>query len=392
MKQSKGNPPNLKLGQEFINKSIEMTNIVSYFNGIFRYSFLSINKRLRKIERIYSTGISTNQEIIFDYVNKIKDDTYRIIETIQDSKVKLMQISHTKINYNIDKNIRFTHKEMYKMFHNKVKTILDIIKIEIASKLLDLYILKSLHSSKNGYLTWYSKFKKEIDEKISILNMLEKDNDIIKEHLHSNVQDYKSTIRLNLISYSIKKFLHTSDTKTEEKVCYKQDSNVITLTDKKDIHKINKQCLDIDYHRITPKNNNRINKSFNFSNYTISIVDRDMIFAETIKTELNKACFKTLVFNNTNEAVENINQNNTSLILLDANMTTFMGEDFLKMVYNKYGKNPHEIYRMIPVILTSPFIDKTILNKIFYHRFRDFIIKPFSINDLIKKIVQYILR
>jgi response regulator RpfG family c-di-GMP phosphodiesterase len=191
------------------------------------------------------------------------------------------------------------------------------------------------------------------------------------------------------MSHNIRKFIKTYDNIVQINTNDKKQINVQTLVNKKANHPhIYNNSINLDYHKIKCRVRVKHNpKSFKPYQYSISIVDRDRVYTNSLEEELCKMGFKVMVFNNTDEAVDKIYQDNTSLILLDANMTTYMGEDFLKMVYDKYDKIPTEIYRLIPVILTSPYIDKTIVNKMLYHKFRDFIIKPFSINDLIKKLV-----
>lgn len=115
---------------------------------------------------------------------------------------------------------------------------------------------------------------------------------------------------------------------------------------------------------------------------TVWIVDDDKSIRWIIHKALSQNGIDVKEFNSANEAINEFNRSNPSLIISDINMPGESGIDFLKKVKNKF---PH-----IPIIIMTAYSDlESTLDSYKYGAY-EYITKPFDINillDVVSKIL-----
>ncbi len=117
---------------------------------------------------------------------------------------------------------------------------------------------------------------------------------------------------------------------------------------------------------------------------SITIIDDDKELLKLVKTFLEKRGFSVSVFTDWFKAVKSIRLYQPQLIILDVFLKNIDGFD----VCNRIKANPFT--RHIPVLMFSGFprVEET---AIYEFGARDFISKPFAINDFIAKINSILL-
>lgn len=118
------------------------------------------------------------------------------------------------------------------------------------------------------------------------------------------------------------------------------------------------------------------------TNKTVWIVDDDKSIRWIIHKALSQNGIDVKEFNSANEAINEFNRSNPSLIISDINMPGESGIDFLKKVKNKFPS--------IPIIIMTAYSDlESTLDSYKYGAY-EYITKPFDINillDVVSKIL-----
>ncbi|MFG1486427.1 PleD family two-component system response regulator [Halobacteriovorax sp. RZ-2] len=121
-----------------------------------------------------------------------------------------------------------------------------------------------------------------------------------------------------------------------------------------------------------------------FSGKSILVVDDDNRFIKIVKKHLEGFGFEVPSSNNLTEAYEYLDENLPDLILLDLNMSSEFGGEFLVL------RNRNERLKEVPVCICSANPDYSIAKSVIEMGVDDYIVKPFD-NELLMNKVATIL-
>lgn len=114
-------------------------------------------------------------------------------------------------------------------------------------------------------------------------------------------------------------------------------------------------------------------------------VDDSAIIRRIIKSAVEVLQYELLEASDGEEAISRLNSDeNIKLILLDWNMPGMNGFDFLKIAKS------HIIFKKIPIMMVTTESEKENIIKAIQAGVSNYLIKPFSTEELIKKIMQCI--
>jgi CheY-like chemotaxis protein len=112
----------------------------------------------------------------------------------------------------------------------------------------------------------------------------------------------------------------------------------------------------------------------------IEIVDDDEVIVKLVSTQLTLNGYKTVAALDGEQAVRVAHQKRPDLILLDIAMPGLHGFS----VIEKLRQSEHT--RRIPIMIVSAFNDPDALNKAELYGIKNYVVKPFDVDDLIKKV------
>lgn len=112
-------------------------------------------------------------------------------------------------------------------------------------------------------------------------------------------------------------------------------------------------------------------------------VDDSAIIRKIIKSTVEVLRYELLEASDGEEAISILNtEKNVRLILLDWNMPGMNGYDFLKIAKN------HIVFKSIPIMMVTTESEKENIIKAVQAGVSNYLIKPFSTEELMKKIMQ----
>jgi two-component system, chemotaxis family, chemotaxis protein CheY len=112
-------------------------------------------------------------------------------------------------------------------------------------------------------------------------------------------------------------------------------------------------------------------------------VDDSAIIRKIIKSAVEVLRYELLEASDGEEAISILNaENNIRLILLDWNMPGMNGYDFLKIAKS------HAVFKSIPIMMVTTESEKENIIKAVQAGVSNYLIKPFSTEELVKKIMQ----
>ena len=109
-------------------------------------------------------------------------------------------------------------------------------------------------------------------------------------------------------------------------------------------------------------------------------VDDEINILNLIKKSLTMASFDCIISDDPVAAIEIVNSHIPNLILLDIEMPTMSGLDFLSIIRNSYDT------KNIPVIIISGYTNSGVVQSAIKIGISGFIAKPFTINGLVEKV------
>jgi CheY-like chemotaxis protein len=336
-------------------------------------------------------------------IELIKDKVLEISKLSKNSRIKLLQISQISFNSKIDPKTRETHTITYKNFHNTILGIIDNFLREIIDPLYDavknfnrLIVLKA---ELNDYLRWHAIVFRSIKESLRFLKLAVSNNNVMLNHIEEYRKNLINKIKINEILEEVKKIrpiglmrsagrIKVSSLSPESifnKSLYTDTSILIKEAyvpfTAEDIAKLKENSISYLY-----KHNN-MDKNLKPSDYQIFIVDDDKVFTDATSEQLKDLQFNVEVFNDAEKALKEITSSVPDMILLDIKMPGINGISFLKAIYNQ---EKNKIKLTIPIIMITAWANERLIIECINLGAYDYIVKPFTIDDLLVKITSYL--
>jgi two-component system, NtrC family, nitrogen regulation response regulator NtrX len=108
------------------------------------------------------------------------------------------------------------------------------------------------------------------------------------------------------------------------------------------------------------------------------IIDDDPFILNSIQRQLKDEKFKTVLLNNPEEGLSELEKGEFDLVLCDVKMEPITGIEVLEIIRQR---RPH-----LPVIMLSGYVDDQLIEKAKKIGCNDFLIKPLRKNELINAI------
>lgn len=394
-----------EMGKEYIAKCVGIQNVMenlisSVANSIF-IAKSTLNLIKPEIEVIYDDSITSRE--ILTYIDILKDNAGDIERAGKEAKIKLQKTSHMSLGVKGDPEVKEKHIETFNSFY---RTMEDIIENLIGSSIDNLFDeLKRIHpmiSKKepvNTLLKWHASVFRSLSDALRLLRVATKRTMAIKKHVEEYRKNLINNIKTQHILDEVKKTRPISLMRVGGKIKTDELSagNIFSHSLYTDDSKLIKEAYDpfTEKEIISLKNNNinflykhnNIDKHLNPSDYHIAIVDDDKAFTDLVCEQLEDINFKTEVYNDAEKAIKEVVTTVPDLILLDIKMPGLNGIDFLKSIYDQEKNN---LKIVIPVIMATSWANEKLIKECLNLGAYDFIVKPFSTDDLLVKITSYL--
>ncbi len=393
-----------EIGREYIGKCNNITKITDNFTRLTADNVFIIKSTLNLMRpQLEYTYDENAQKELNALIELIKDKVLEISKLSKNSRIKLLQISQISFNSKIDPKTRETHTITYKNFHNTILGIIDNFLREIIDPLYDavknfnrLIVLKA---ELNDYLRWHAIVFRSIKESLRFLKLAVSNNNVMLNHIEEYRKNLINKIKINEILEEVKKIrpiglmrsagrIKVSSLSPESifnKSLYTDTSILIKEAyvpfTAEDIAKLKENSISYLY-----KHNN-MDKNLKPSDYQIFIVDDDKVFTDATSEQLKDLQFNVEVFNDAEKALKEITSSVPDMILLDIKMPGINGISFLKAIYNQ---EKNKIKLTIPIIMITAWANERLIIECINLGAYDYIVKPFTIDDLLVKITSYL--
>ncbi len=392
------------IGKEYIAKCLDISKISEQFIKSIADNIFIIKSTLNLMKpELENIEEKEKLKEINSYIEVIKDKAGEILRVAKETRIKLLHISQIKFSSKTDLRTREKHAMTYKNFHkimlelvdNFLRDIVDIIFNSIS----DIQKLITTKSSVDDFRTWHAVMFRNLKESLRYLKVAINNSNVIKKH----VEDYRKNLINQIKTYQIldevkrirpiSLMRSSGRVKVEDLKSGSIYSHSLFTKDSKLVRQPYDPITEGDLKELREKNykylykHNNLDKNLKPSDYHIVVVDDDKTFTDLVSEQLKDLQFNVDVYNNAEKALEEIITTVPDIVLLDIRMPGINGITFLKSIYDPKNKG---IDITIPVIMSTVIADERLIRECIKLGAYDYIVKPFSIDDLLVKITAYL--
>jgi CheY-like chemotaxis protein len=392
------------IGKEYIAKCLGISKISEHFIKSIADNIFIIKSTLNimKPELEFFEDKEKLKEIN-SYIQVIKDKAGDILRIAKETRIKLLHISQIKFSSKTDLSTREKHTATYKNFHKTMMDLIDNFLRDIVDMIFnsikEVQKLTTIKSTKEDFYKWHAIMFRNLKESLRYLKVAITNSNVIKKHVDEYRKNLINQIKVHQILDEVKRVrpialmrssgrvkvdeltpgsIFSHSLFTDDSTLVKQAYDPFTEADIKELKASNVQYL---------YKHNNLDKNLKPSDYHIAVVDDDKAFTDLVSEQLEDLQFNVDVYNNAEKALREIVTSVPDIVLLDIRMPGVNGLNFLKAIYNPKNK---DIKITIPVIMSTVIADERLIRECIKLGAYDYIVKPFSIEDLLVKITAYL--
>ncbi len=392
------------IGKEYIAKCLGISKISEQFIKSTADNIFIIKSTLNimKPELEFFEDKEKLKEIN-SYIQVIKDKAGDILRIAKETRIKLLHISQIKFSSKTDLSTREKHTATYKNFYNTMMDLIDNFLRDIVDMIFnsikEVQKLTTIKSTKEDFYKWHVIMFRNLKESLRYLKVAITNSNVIKKHVDEYRKNLINQIKVHQILDEVKRVrpialmrsagrvkvdeltpgsIFSHSLFTDDSTLVKQAYDPFTEANIKELKASNVQYL---------YKHNNLDKNLKPSDYHIAVVDDDKAFTDLVSEQLEDLQFNVDVYNNAEKALREIVTSVPDIVLLDIRMPGVNGLNFLKAIYNPKNK---DIKITIPVIMSTVIADERLIRECIKLGAYDYIVKPFSIEDLLVKITTYL--